>query len=158
MTLGAESGKHELSANYRLAQAIADGLVDRGYGCEAGTNEWVEEIEKALDAKDSQHAEEMGKLRADRAKFPMGIREYEIVEKVAADCINEGHLHLKADNADLKATLAEREGEIARLRTDRSAFAKETQEYRDSYLSDQKNIASLRSKLAVMEKALKGSA
>lgn len=43
---------------------------------------------------------ELETVKADRAKFPMGIKEYEIVEKVAADCINEGHLHLKDDLAD----------------------------------------------------------
>ena len=49
-----------LTENYKSAQALADRLVDRGYGCEAGTNEWVEEIEKLLDQKDREWISRLG--------------------------------------------------------------------------------------------------
>lgn len=44
--------------------------------------------------------------------------------------------------------------EIQRLKSDRSAFAEETQTYREAWLGDQKEISRLRELLAVAEGAL----
>jgi len=44
-----------------------------------------------------------------------------------------------------------RDQELSQLKLDRSAFAEETQRYRDAWLSDQKEIAQLKEKLEICE-------
>ena len=46
-----------------------------------------------------------------------------------------------------------KDGEIAALQADRSAFAKETQEYRDQWLQDQKDRAALQAEVERLKKA-----
>ena len=83
----------ELAKNYKITEALVDSLVKRGYGVEAGTEEWVKAICEALDQKDSELSE---------LKLQIGKKD-ELLKKISISDIAEEQKKVILQDRDLGA-------------------------------------------------------